>query len=424
MKTVLHTMALILASQPALQSAEDCATYVNPVGGELRMGDPFVLLHDGKYYLYGTNAGDGFTYWTSSNLRDWEAGGYAYRRRGDSWGGKTFWAPEVHPYRGTFYMVYSAQPRDAKTFAARICLAVADDPAGPFTDFHAPLFDVGWSCIDGHLFLDDDGKPYLFFDRVGARGDAHSPSGSGYLYGDIYGVELEKDLSGPMGEPTLCLQADQPWELSTTPGHARTRTNEGAFVFKRGAVYYLTYSSHHYADPLYGIGYATANSPLGPWTKSAENPLVAKDLSIGVSGPGHSSITTSPDGKELFLIYHAHADVNRPSGNRTVNIDRLLIDGPGHLEVHGPTRSPQPLPSGAGGGAPPTNDSAPSGQKTGSESTDPSPRDPNPDPRLDPDAGGANGADSPLLGCLRPRCLPGRENGLPVQSFIAAPSVW
>lgn len=158
MKTALTAIPLLFAASPGLQAAEKRTWYVNPVGGSMRMGDPFVLRHGGQYYLYGTNARDGFKYWMSSNLRDWKPCGYAYRRKHNSWGAKTFWAPEVVPYHGTFYMVYSAQPRDAKTFAARICLAAANNPVGPFTDLHTPLFDIGWSCIDGNIFLDDDDR--------------------------------------------------------------------------------------------------------------------------------------------------------------------------------------------------------------------------------------------------------------------------
>lgn len=98
--------------------------------------------------------------------------------------------------------------------------------------------------------------------------------------------------------------------------------------------------------PEYGIGYATAPSPVGPWTKPSDNPLVVQNLEIGVSGPGHNFITVSPDGRERFMVYHAHTDPKRPSGNRTVNIDRLIITDNGHLRLFGPTRSPQPLPGG------------------------------------------------------------------------------
>lgn len=108
----------------------------------------------------------------------------------------------------------------------------------------------------------------------------------------------------------------------------------------------MTYSANHYADPDYGVGYASADSPLGMWTKSDDNPILSKALASGVSGPGHNSITRSPDGSEWFMIYHSHADVSRPSGRRILNIDRMIFHPDGSLEVLGPTRSPQPFPSG------------------------------------------------------------------------------
>jgi len=316
-------------------------TYTNPVGG-MTMGDPFVLYHDGLYYLVGTAGRGGFLYWTSPNLVDWTEAGYAYVRPADHWGSRSFWAPEIRQYRGKFYMTYSCQPADQKGY--RICLAVADSPAGPFVDLYAPWFDIGWSCIDADLFVDDDGTPYLYFDKVGVVGNPHAQPSTGYLYGVIYVARLKEDLSGLAGEPVLCIQADQPWE---DPESMKVRCNEGAFVFKHGDTYYMTYSSGHYASPRYGIGYATAKSPLGPWTKARNNPLAVTDSSIGVSGPGHNSVTVSPDGTELFMVYHAHADPEHPGGRRTVNIDRLVIDQDGTLRLIGPTRSPQPLPSGS-----------------------------------------------------------------------------
>ncbi|KPL10403.1 MAG: hypothetical protein AMS26_21475, partial [Bacteroides sp. SM23_62] len=34
--------------------------YRNPVGDTIFLADPYVLLHEESYYLYGTSAGDGF----------------------------------------------------------------------------------------------------------------------------------------------------------------------------------------------------------------------------------------------------------------------------------------------------------------------------------------------------------------------------
>jgi hypothetical protein len=81
--------------------------------------------------------------------------------------------------------------------------------------------------------------------------------------------------------------------------------------------------------------------------RATENPIAATNLEIGVSGPGHNSIARSPDGKELFVVYHTHADPKRPSDDRVLNIDRLNFGEQGKLRIKGPTRSPQPMPSGA-----------------------------------------------------------------------------
>jgi beta-xylosidase len=251
-----------------------------------------------------------------------------------------FWAPEVTKYRGRYYLAYSARkdglPPGARSF--RLCLAAADSAAGPFHDLHAPWFDVGWSTIDAHLFVDTDGKPYVYFARVGERDE------SGVIMARIYGARLTSDLSRLEGEPVLCIQPNQPWEDPV--GGRDTRCNEGAFIMRVGDEYFMTYSAHHYASPAYGIGWAKASKPLGPWKKHEGNPLLATGMTPGVSGPGHNSITRSPDGSELFMVYHAHADPDHPSGRRTVNIDRIFIRD-GILTIKGPTRSQQPLPSGA-----------------------------------------------------------------------------
>jgi len=316
--------------------------YTNPVGEGLEMGDPFVVRYGQTYYLTGTtDPGGGFRLWSAANLIDWTPLGFAYRRGQSAWGEKSFWAPEMFRYRDRYYLVYSAsrENADGDKVGFRICLAAADSPAGPYQDVHAPWCDPGYSCIDGHVFVDEDGTAYLYFAKVGVL---EGPERK--LYGQIHAVKLKPDLSGPVAPPVLCTKAEQPWE---TPAAGRSLCNEGAFVFRRADRYYMTYSANHYAEPFYGIGWATAADPLGPWRKSPRNPLVSRDDRIGVSGPGHCSITTSPDGREMFLIYHAHADPRRPGGRRTVNIDRLIVAKDGSLTLLGPTRSPQPLPSGA-----------------------------------------------------------------------------
>ena len=177
----------------ALAGYSQKGTYCNPVSDTVFAADPIVLFYDGLYYLYATSADDGFKYWTSHNLSEWEEKGYSYRKTDNSWGKKSFWAPEVISYRNKFYMIYSASGETMYGNGMRICLAVSDSPGGPFTDIYAPLFDQGFECIDGHIFVDTDGKPYLFYEMVGLVGTLGN--NKGYLWGVVMGVELSSDLS-------------------------------------------------------------------------------------------------------------------------------------------------------------------------------------------------------------------------------------
>lgn len=339
LKLTITALALATAASAAVAQA----SYTNPLGDSLEIADPYVLRDpDGLYYLYGTSAADGFRAWRSRDLVDWDPLGYVYRAPDSSWARKSFWAPEVHAYRGGYYLTFSAKgPGDA---GLRLCLAVADHPAGPFAELAVPWLDHGFGAIDAHLFVDVDGAPYAFYEMVGVVGEPWA--GTGHFKGTILGEALAPDLLGPApgAEPQRCLEPSQPWEL---PPDGLAHSVEGMTVFSIDSVYYMTYSANHYKDPRYGIGYATASAPLGPWAKAPDNPLLARDTAALVSGPGHNSVIASPDGRELFLVYHSHADAQSPSGRRLLNIDRLVNPAPGRLETPGPTRTPQPMPSGA-----------------------------------------------------------------------------
>ena len=218
-------------------------TYTNPVGETpIHMGDPFVIQHEGRYYLFGTNASnEGFKCWGSPDLVHWKERGWAYRETDDSWAKSHYWAPEVEFYRGKFYMTYSAMNKASDPPRLLIALAASDKPEGPYRDLHAPWFDFGYSTIDGHIFVDDDGKPYLYFSRNGSQ--------DGYSFGIMYGVELADDLSKPVGEPVQLMEADQPWEKVR---YAENRCNEGALCAEtRRSLLHDLLSQPHRLSPLW-----------------------------------------------------------------------------------------------------------------------------------------------------------------------------
>jgi len=348
---------------------QERTTYTNPL--PVAVGDPFVLhASDGMYYLYGTGGGakDGFSVYSSSNLGDWKYEGQVYDGNKDnSWCIGAFWAPEVFERKGKFYMFYSAQWRDNPNNEEenfRIGVAVSDKPTGPFTDlFNRPVFDPGYPVIDADVFFDTDGRIYLYYSRCCYKHPVESEIAEwarkkGW-YREIeeswvYGVQLKPDFSGVIGKPVLLLRPpvrmndkQNAWESRSVTAHeVNRRWTEGSFTFRHNDTYYIMYSANFFGGQYYAVGYATGKSPLGPFTKAANNPVLQKNTDQGgtVSGTGHNSITYSPDGKEMFCVYHARTKAT--GDKRMVFIDRMEILKNGELVVHGPDTDPQPLPSG------------------------------------------------------------------------------
>jgi len=326
-------VSLFCFSQSSLKSAK---TYTNPlkttVGKVIDVADPFVYEYKGIYYMTGTcslQKGEGFACYTSKDLVHWRYRGLLYSKPYKHIGSSCFWAPEVKYYDGKFYMTYSCFVKDKNLLMT--CLAVSDTPAGPFKDLYTPWFDLGYSAIDADIFIDTDNTPYLYFSKNGMVNNVAT--------GEIYVVKLKKDLSGLDGTPVFVSKASQPWEKVKWDSN---QCNEGPFVFKRGDTYYMTYSGNDTGYEYYGVGVSYAKSPLGPWTKSENNPLMTTDTAKGISSPGHNSIVQAPDGS-LYIVYHRHADPNcqKPNWTRVVCIDKLYFDKDGKLKVDGPTNSAQ-----------------------------------------------------------------------------------
>jgi beta-xylosidase len=166
-------------------------------------------------------------------------------------------------------------------------------------------------------------------------------------------VQLKPDFSGVIGQPVLLLRPpvrlsdkQAEWESrSVTAREVNRRWTEGSVTFKKDNTYYMMYSANHFGGQHYAIGYATASSPLGPYRKAADNPVLQKNTDKGgvVSGTGHNSIAYSPDGKEMFCVYHGRTA--KTGEERVVFIDRMAVKN-GQITVFGPTTTPQKLPSG------------------------------------------------------------------------------
>ena len=282
---------------------------------ELPLADPFILCHEGRYYAYGTGE-RGFRVYESTDLRHWNKGGIALDFD-KVWGTRQFWAPEVYyvESKGLFYMFYTAEEH--------ICVATSDSPEGPFVqDKIKPIREE--KGIDASLFIDNDGKAYLYFVRF-TGGNV------------IWAAEMDDDLKGIREETlTECIRASEPWETIDS------EVTEGPSVIRAGDTYYLLYSANHFRCKDYAIGYATASSPLGQWNRYEGNPIFRRGFpkAGNLVGIGHGAPFRSRNGR-LMYVFHAHNSVERISPRLMYINSRLKVSRSGVLKMDGKVIVPE-----------------------------------------------------------------------------------
>ena len=302
-------------------------TFVNPV---CYGADPDVLYHDGVYYLYIRKVvGDyPFTVYTSTDMVNWTERGGVYKWQ-KGWSSKYhFMSPNVFYCDGMFYLLFQAWNNDTDK-SARLFYASAKSPLGPFEGC-TMLHDV--HEIGGHPFVDDDGKVYITLCRFDFGSN---------LY--IEEVTVKDGVITPKPETCkLILYPQTAYEVN-----GRGRTVEGGVPWKHGGYYYMFYAVGSY-KLHYGQSYAVSKNIYGPYEKYEYNPFLV--YNAAVDGPGDAVILPSPDGEELYLVYHQHNAIGTVSPRMTC-IDRLKFvpnpdGGPDVPVTAGPSSTPQPVPSG------------------------------------------------------------------------------
>jgi beta-xylosidase len=300
------TLCLLGAIILAATGVRKGDTYTNPVlvetviinrlepdnfNGVLGIGDPTVLLHGNTYYLYPTGDNHGYDVYVSRDLVNWQKGPRVFKSLEPG-----AWAPDIfyNQTDRTFYLYY--------TLNGRIGVAIADRPDGVFKD-QGTLID---KAIDAHMFHDHDGRYYLYYvEYPGFR-----------IHVQPMATPLQKK-----GTPVQLIQAEDAWEKKVAA------LTEAPWMLQHNDTYYLLYSAGGADSKEYGIGYATARSPLGPFTKYNGNPIIQKGGNI--FGPGHCSVTKDADG-QLWMVYHQQKDSKR-GWNRIICIDPLWFDEKGVL---------------------------------------------------------------------------------------------
>ncbi|TYP78213.1 family 43 glycosylhydrolase [Paenibacillus methanolicus] len=273
-------------------------TYENPMTlpeewEDYGIGDPYVLRHNGKYYLYCSTKDwrVGVKAWSSDDLVNWTYAGLVTEEPLT----EGAYAPEVVYWNGSFYMYTS--PGGKGHYVLR-----GDSPTGPFA---IKTENLG-QTIDGSVFIDDDAS--WTFTRAESGGIVAS------RMSDPYTMEAGTKLNSSLGHWT-----------------------EGSMIIKRGGTYFLTYTGNHVFSKGYRVNYAVGHeAPDGMYAIAANNPIListAKDF----NGLGHSATVLGPDMDAYYIVYHnliGHSAEGPPV--RMLNMDRLTFNGD-KMSVLGPT---------------------------------------------------------------------------------------
>lgn len=192
---------------------------------DINIRDPFVLFENGIYYLYGTRAENfgkktsGFDVYTSKNLIDWSNPVECFNSEKNSLNKDVNWAPEVHKYDGKYYMFATFTKENCLRGTYILC---SESPEGPFTlHSNGAVTPYDWECLDGTLYIDKIGNPYLIFCHEHTQ----------IIDGTICYLKLKEDLTQAIGNPVLMFKGSEPYYIDEKPEGDHYVT-DGPFMYR------------------------------------------------------------------------------------------------------------------------------------------------------------------------------------------------
>lgn len=167
---------------------------------DINIRDPFVLVHDGKYYMYGTRAANfgcktaGFDVYVGTDLENWSEPIEVFNSENNGFNREVNWAPEVHKVGDKFYMLATFTKADGLRGTH---ILVSDSPTGQFKPHSMnSLTPDGWECLDGTLY-EENGKYYCVFCHEHTQ----------ILNGTVCYIELSDDLTHAVSESVFLFDA-------------------------------------------------------------------------------------------------------------------------------------------------------------------------------------------------------------------------
>ncbi|TFK55827.1 Arabinanase/levansucrase/invertase [Heliocybe sulcata] len=290
-----------------LATAVACAfAYTNPIV-DSTTPDPWMFLWNGNYYLTFTTGGD-VTIYSCSSLTNCHS---PASRAVFTPGANTLynlWAPEIHDVNGNWYAFFAAQDHNDNSDNQNHHMYVLKGPASsaaPDSDYYsfvAKVSGISAWAIDGTVFTLNN-QLYMVYSGW-PEGDTSS------LNQHLFITQLSNDASGAptVGSAAVEIAAPQfDWETFTDSGGARHAINEGPAFLSRNGFNGVLFSGCASWASCYSIGVLqyTGSDPMSAssWTKWSDRWWQSNP--DGPYGTGHCSMTTSPDGTQDWMVFHA-----------------------------------------------------------------------------------------------------------------------
>lgn len=263
----------------------------------MQMRDPFITVdrEHNCYYLITPRWKDergGLIAYKSEDLESWKELGYVFNAEKDYLGTNDYWAPDTYEYEGNYYTFITVSNPTRGILRGTTILKSTNGPTGPYHPVlpadRLNMTPESMKCLDGSLFVDDSGTPWMIFSV-----EWDGPNVTDKV-GEVWSQKLKKDLSDTDGEAHLLFKAS---EASWIQRYIGGLITDAPFIWKDKASgnLILTWSSF---SPLYSIGQAisTSGNVLGPWTHEPV-PIFSND-------GGHQMIFEDLNGN-LKISFHS-----------------------------------------------------------------------------------------------------------------------
>jgi GH43 family beta-xylosidase len=223
--------------------------------------------------------------------------------------------------------------------------ATGNDPLGAYGPPERVDMRFERYAIDPSILALPDGRLYLLF-----------------AAGGLWAAPMS-DPQHVSGDAVRIAEGTEPWEHGWRFADGRWAPDVGYWIeapeplLHEGRTF-IVYSAGHTATRGYFLGLLElrGNDPLAPnaWVKRRDPLFASYDgADGGAYSPGHNGFTTSPDGREDWLVYHARdrrADGTTPGdfGLRTTRAQRFGWRADGTPDFGHPVPSGVPLPRPSG----------------------------------------------------------------------------